>query len=241
MCGNGCEHRKDSPLPYIPPPQHKPLPHPLVDIEKHGELIYKLLRKAKRNSSPRRLRSEARDAVQVVCCCEVHHLDRKMMTIQINGVGVGYALIAKETGLRFGRVQRAFAVLYQIGWVGSERKADRLDNGQLKWLPSIRWFTRAFFVAVKKAAWFDSWTGRGQKKVQKKARAEEARANALQEAPTDPLVALYQRVLRGAGGIAEVGGKLSEQLWGMINYRGNTDEEQLASFLELSMAARAPP
>jgi hypothetical protein len=240
MCGNGCGHRKDSPLPYLPPPQHKPLPHPLCDIEKKTEEIYKQLRKVRRDGSPRRIRSEARDAAQVVCCCEIHHLDRKTMSIQIHGVGIGYTLIARETGLRYGRVQRAFAVLYQIGWVEWERKADRLDNGQLKWLPSIRWFTRAFFVAVKKAAWFDSWTGRGQKKAQKKARAVEAAAKA-NEAPADPLVALYQRVLRGAGGIAEVGYNLSQQLWGMIRYRGKTDEDELASFLERSMAARAPP
>lgn len=240
MCGNGCDHRKDSPLPYIPPPRHKPTPHPLCDIEKKTEEIYKQLRKVRRTSSPRRIRSEARDAAQIVCCCEAHHLDRKTMTIQINGVGVGYALIAKETGLRYGRVQRAFAVLYQIGWVGCERKAERLGNGQLKWLPSIRWFTRAFFLAVKKAAWFDSWTGRAQKKVQKKARAAEAEAKAKELPSDDPIVALYQRVLQRAGGIDQVG-KLAERLWAMIYYRGKTDEEELVSFLDLSMAARAPP
>jgi hypothetical protein len=238
---NRCPHDKSNPQRYIPPPHHKCVPHPLCNIEQQGpDQIYKLLRKVRRNGSPRRIRSEARDAMQVACCCEIHHLDRKTMSIQIHGVGVGYALIAKETGLRYGRVQRAFAVLYQIGWVTWERKADRLDNGQLKWLPSIRTFTRDFFVAVKKAAWFDSWTGRGQKKAQKKARAAEAAAKAT-EAPTDPVVELYQRVLRGAGGIAEVGLKLSEQLWRMINYRGNTDEDELASFLERSIAARAPP
>jgi hypothetical protein len=245
MSGNGCEHRKDCPLPYMPPPEHKPLPHPLVDLEKQGGLIYKLLRKVRRKSSPRRIRSEARDAAQVACCCEIHHLDRKTMTISIPGangnVGIGYALIAKETGLRFGRVQRAFAVLYQIGWVESERKAYRLGNGQLRWLPSIRWFTRAFFLAMKKAGWFDSWTGRGQKKVQKKARAAEAFAKA-QEAPSDdPLVALFQRVLRRAGGFGEVGLKLGQRLWSMINYQHKRDEDELLRFLELSMAARGPP
>jgi hypothetical protein len=241
MCLNKWgNHDPDSPLRYIPPPQHKPLPHPLCDIEKKTDEIYKQLRKVRRTSSPRRIRSEARDAAQVVCCCEIHYLDRKTMSIQIHGVGVGYALIAKETGLRYGRVQRAFAVLYQIGWVESERDSYRLGNGQFHWLPSIRWFTRAFFLAVKKAAWFDSWTGRGKKKAQKKARAAEAAAKA-NEAPTDPLVALYQRVLRGAGGIAEVGLKLSEQLWGMIRYQHKTDEDELASFLERSTAARAPP
>ena len=30
--GNRCGHRKDAPLPYIPPPEHKPRPHPLVDL-----------------------------------------------------------------------------------------------------------------------------------------------------------------------------------------------------------------
>lgn len=240
MGGNGCDHRKDSPLPYIPPPQHKPLPHPLCDIEKKTDEIYKLLRKVRRTSSPRRIRSEARDAAQIVCCSEIHHLDRKTMKVQINGVGIGYALIAKETGLRYGRVQRAFAVLYQIGWVEAERVSYRLDNGQLVWLPSIRRFTRAFFVAVKKAAWFDSWTGRGAKKVQKKARAAEAAAKA-KEAPTDPLVALYQRLLRGAGGVAQVGYSLSTRLWAMINYEHKTEEGELVTFLELSMAARGPP
>lgn len=241
MCGNGCDHRKDSPLPYIPPAHHKPLPHPLVDLEKRGEVIYQLLRKVRRNSSPRRIRSEARDAVQVVCCCEIHHLDRKTMEVQIHGVGIGYALIAKETGLRYGRVQRAFAVLYQIGWVKWDRQAYRLDNGQLKWLPSIRRFTREFFLAVKKAAWFDSWTGRGEKKAQKKARVAEAAAKA-KESPSDhPLVALYQRVLRRAGGYSEVGLKLSRRVWEMLSYEHKTDEDELVTFLELSMAARGPP
>lgn len=225
---------------YTPPPHHKPLPHPLCDLEKKTEEIYKQLRKVRRDGSPRRIRSEARDAAQVVCCCEIHHLDRKTMSIQLNGVGIGYALIAKETGLRVGRVQRAFAVLYAIGWVEADRDSYRLDNGRFVWLPSIRRFTRAFFLVMKKAAWFDSWTGRGEKKAQKKARAAEARAKA-QEAPTDPLVALYQRVLRRAGGIAEVGYSLSQRLWGMINYQHKTDEEKLVAFLDLSMAARAPP
>lgn len=240
MCGNGCDHRKDSPLPYVPPAHHKPLPHPLCDIEKKTEEIYRQLRKVRRNGSARRIRSEARDAMQVVCCCEIHHLDRKTMTIQINGVGVGYALIAKETGLRFGRVQRAFAVLYQIGWVVAERASYRLKNGQLYWLPSIRRFTRDFFIAMKKRAWFDSWTGRSQRKAQKKARAEEAVAKAT-EAPIDPLVALYQRLLRGAGGVAQVGYELSQRLWSMINYEHKTDEGELVTFLERSIAARAPP
>jgi hypothetical protein len=238
---NRCPHDKNNPQRYMPPPHHKRLPYPLCAMEQKGhDEIYKLLRKARRNSSPRRIRSEARDAAQVACCCEIHHLDRKTMSMQLNGVGIGYALIAKETGLRIGRVQRAFAVLYEIGWVEADRDSYRLDNGQFVWLPSIRRFTRPFFVAMKKAAWFDSWTGRGQKRAQKKARAEEARAKA-REAPTDPLVALYQRVLRRAGGIAEVGYKLSQRVWTMINYERKTDEDGLVSFLDLSMAARAPP
>lgn len=240
MCGNGCDHRKDSPLPYVPPPHHKPIPHPLCDLEKSTDMIYERMRKVRRNGSTRRIRSEARDAAQVVCCCEIHHLDRRTMTVQINGVGVGCALVAKETGLRYGRVQRAFAVLYQIGWMVWERASYRLGNGQLHWLPSIRSFTREFFIAMKKRAWFDSWTGRSQKREQKKARAVEAAMKAKEE-PFDPIVALYQRVLERAGGIYKVGGKLAQRLWDMINYRGKRNEDELVDFLELSMEARAPP
>lgn len=249
--GNRCGHRKDAPLPYIPPPEHKPRPHPLVDLEKRGpDLIYKLLKKVRRESSPRRpsgrrTRSEARDAAQVACCCGLHYLNRKTMTIEIpaesgNGaVGVGYALIVDRTGIKsYSRVQRAFAVLYEIGWVVAERVWERLPNGQLKWLPSIRWFTREFFVALRKGAWYDSWTQRAEKKAQKKARAEEAKEKAKEAKPTDPLVALYQRVLQRLGGHH---GLVGVKIWKMI-YDHKTDEEELVRFGELAMAnARAPP
>lgn len=239
---NRCPHDKNNPQRYIPPPHHKRVPHPLCNMEEQGpDQIYKLLRKVRRNGSPRRIRSEARDAAQVACCCEIHHLDRRTMEVQIHGVGVGYALIAKETGLRYGRVQRAFAVLYDIGWMEWQRDSYRLDNGQLHWLPSIRRFTEAFFRAMKKLPWYNSWTSRGQKKVQKKARAAEALAKAKEAPSDDPIVALYQRVLRRAGGVAQVGMSLSGRLWSMINYGHKTDEDELVTFLEFSMAAQAPP
>ena len=169
------------------------------------------------------------------------------MTVSIPGdnggrVGIGYALIAQRTGLKYCRVQRAFAKLYQIGWVLAERVARRLANGQLVWLPSMRRFTREFFVAVKKGAWYDSWTGRTQRRAQKQARAAEAVAAAKEEAPSvDPTVRLYREVLRRAGGLIEVGYDLSQRLWGMIRYEHRTDEDELVTFLGLSMAARAPP
>ena len=243
--GNRCGHRKDAPLPYIPPPEHKPRPHPLVDLEKQGELIYKLLRKARRESSPRRIRSEARDAAQIACCCGLHYLNRKTMAIEIPGekgsgdVGVGYALIALRTGISFWRVQRAFAVLYEIGWVVAERVYERLPNGQITWLPSIRRFTRAFFVALRKGAWYDGWTTRTEKKAQKQAMAAEAKAKAQEGPSEDPLVALYQRVLRRLGGHH---GLVGVRIWKMISYEHKRDEEDLVKFGECAMAAaRAPP
>jgi hypothetical protein len=243
--GNRCGHRKDAPLPYLPPPEHDPRPHPLVDLEKQGELIYKLLRKVRRESSPRRIRSEARDAAQIACCCGLHYLNRKTMAIEIPGekgsgdVGVGYALIAKRTGINSWRIQRAFAVLYEIGWVVAERVWKRLPNGQVQWLPSIRRFTRAFFVALRKGPWYDGWTTRTEKKAQKQARSTEAKAKA-QEAPSeDPLVALYQRVLRRLGGHH---GRVGVKIWKMISYDHKRDEEELVKFGECAMAAaRAPP
>jgi hypothetical protein len=248
--GNRCGHRPDAPLPYIPPPEHDGRPHPLCDIEKQGAAIYKILRKKRPDGATRMTRSEARDAMQVACCCGIHYLNRKTMTIEIppekgNGsvwenVGVGYALIAKRTGLKIRRVQRAFAKLYKIGWVVWKRDSKRLPNGQLKWLPSLREFTRDFFLAIKKAPWYDSWTGRAEKKAQKQARAAEAKEKAKEAAPTDPLAALYQRVLRRLG---DHHGLIGVRIWKMIADEHKRDEEELVTFGELAMAAnaRAPP
>ena len=244
---HGCGHHKDRPLLYVPPAKHQPRPHPLCDLEKQNQVIYKLLRKKRRTSSPRRVRSECRDAAQVACCCCLHYLDRKTMTIRIpeSGLGIGYALIADQTKMRYRRVRRAFKVLYEIEWVEAERQAMRVENGQLLWLPSMRQFTRAFFVALKKASWYDSWTGRGQKKAQKKAMATEAARKAQEEAPRDPLQVLLQRVLRRAGGFREVGLKLTKRVWEMISYGRNKDEDELVKFLEPlyggTRAAMKPP
>lgn len=243
---NDCNHHKDEPLVYTPPPQHKKRPHPLCDMERLGDLIYKRLKKVRRKDSKKRIRSEARDAAQIACCCGMHYLNRKTMTIELpaedgsGAVGLGYAKMTDEIPIEYGRAQRSFATLYEIGWVVWERVKQRLANGQVKWLPSLRKFTREFFVAIGKAPWYDSWTGRSEKKAQKKARAAEAEAKAKESPSDDSIVALYQRVLQRAGGMAQVG-KLAERLWGMINYGYKRDEDELVTFLEQSIAARAPP
>ncbi len=185
--GNRCGHRPQAPRFFSPPTTHAPHPKILVRFQSaieayfaHPDCLPSLNRA---NRSPRRQRSERREACVILAGTFIHYLDLGTLRIGIphsDGTfqNLSMEFLAERAGLSLRRAERACRDLVSAGILSVIRQSETTASGESRAQPALRRLASALF----KVFGLEKWLKRERDKaLQRQQQREQRRHKTLTE------------------------------------------------------------
>lgn len=162
VLGNRCGHVPTAPRFFTPPDHHAPHPRILVRLQEAIQGYFNqpghLPSLNAANGSPRRQRSERREACLALLGALIHYLDLVTLRIGLprrDGTlgGLSMAFLAERAGLGLRRAERASHDLAAAGLLRIQQRIDLTAAGDPRGRPATRWLPLSLFKVFGLERW----------------------------------------------------------------------------------------
>lgn len=181
ITGNRCGHIPDAPRWFEPPMQHAARPRLLIQLQERLHDYYDdptlLPSLNSANGSPRRQRSERREACVTLLGALVHYLDLASLRVGIpqkdgSMRGLTMPFLAEVAGLNLRRAERACHDLVAAGLVNIYPIVQHKDDDRYEGFPAIRTIADALFKVFGLSKWLQRERDKAAKRQRRQQRKQ---------------------------------------------------------------------